>query len=203
MRGRLIVLEGADGCGKTTQTERLISWLKSQNRQVRTFREPGATPEGERIREMLLDPGLDPVPLAELFLFCASRAQNVARNLHPTLDNGIDVVLDRFFPSTLVYQGVVGQVDLQTVVQIDRASRMGLTVDLVVVLDVEPEVTISRMQGVNQPLSRQDQKGIGFHCRIRQAYLDLAERFDWMIVDGSSSVDEVFAGIKKLVKAVL
>ena len=203
MKGKLIVIEGCDGSGKTTQVERTVSWLKQINQPTITFREPGATPVGEQIREILLDPDLSPKPLSELFLFCASRAENMVINIVPSLSQGCHVVCDRFHASTLVYQGRVGEIPLETVIQIDQIARQGVDPDLVVILDIEPEEAIKRNLSAGRALSRQDQEDLAYHRQIRDAYLELANQFGWPIIDGQRPPQEVAADIQGLILSML
>src|SRR5216110_2971793 len=105
-RGLLVVFEGAEGAGKSTQLRMLADWLGSRGRDVVAVREPGGTIVGDEIRRILLDPNSDIVPRSEALLFMASRAQLVEREIRPALENGATVLLDRFFLSTYAYQGL-------------------------------------------------------------------------------------------------
>ena len=104
-RGLLIVFEGTEGAGKTTQLKRLCDWIVARGRDVVAVREPGGTALGDEIRRVLLDPASDVAPRAEALLFMASRAQLVDREIRPALERGAVVLLDRFFLSTYAYQG--------------------------------------------------------------------------------------------------
>jgi len=199
--GKLIVFEGPDACGKSTMAESLFRALRAAEEQVVIYREPGATPEGERIREILLDKGLESTPIAKTMLFCAARAQLVNKKVIPALDNGAHVVLDRFSSSTWAYQGIVMGVGLNMVKAIDEFACQGLVPDMVIVLDVDPAVAQARM-----PEERQDwfdNQGIEFHVAVRNAYLGLARGYDWPVVDGNLTVSQVLANIMALVEPIL
>ena len=202
-KGKLFVLEGCDGSGKTTQVRMVIEWLREIGYQAETFREPGATGVGERIRSILLDPDTDLIPLAELFLFCAARVRNVEINVIPVLERGYHVILDRFTPSTLIYQYLVGGVPLDDVITLDQISRRGVDPGLVIILDIDPEEAIRRNLQDGQEMSRQDQNSLTYHQKIRDGYLALANQFGWQVIDGQKKPKEVLADIQKLILPVL
>jgi dTMP kinase len=163
-RGRLIVLEGPEGAGKTTQLRRLAEWLAARGRDVVAVREPGGTVVGDEIRRILLDPGSDIVARAEALLFMASRAQLVEREIRPALDRGAVVLVDRFFLATYAYQGVgrgLPEAEL-------RAANAMATAGLV------PDVTILMMLPVAEGLSRANLRGE--QDRMERAALDFHER---------------------------
>jgi len=163
-RGRLIVLEGPEGAGKTTQLRRLAEWLAARGRDVVAVREPGGTVVGDEIRRILLDPGSDIVARAEALLFMASRAQLVEREIRPALDRGAAVLVDRFFLATYAYQGVgrgLPEAEL-------RAANAMATAGLV------PDVTILMMLPVAEGLSRANLRGE--QDRMERAALDFHER---------------------------
>ena len=186
-RGVLIVLEGPEGSGKTTQADLLRRYLEGRGMEVVLVREPGGTETGRRIRRILKEPGLRLVPEAELLLFEASRAQLVREVLVPALERGAAVVCDRFTLSTEVYQGAAGGLDSRLVASLNRFATGGLEPDLVVVLDLTAARgrrrlgidTADASQGFlfadRQP-DRIERRSKEFHRRVVSAYRRVARR---------------------------
>jgi dTMP kinase len=186
MSGRFVVLEGGDACGKSTQVARLAARLRAKHEVIETF-EPGATSAGRRIRALVLD-GDEPLAAgAEALLMAADRAQHVAEVVRPALDRGAWVVSDRYVPSSLAYQGVGRDQDVDQLERLSGWATGGLVPDLVVVLDVPDEIAAARRRG-NDRMEREEE---GFHTRVREAYRELAGPRGWVIVDGSGDVDTV------------
>lgn len=197
-RGRLIALEGIDGCGKSTQARILADRLGA----LRTF-EPGATPLGAALRALLLDPGEAPVAeRAEALLMAADRAQHVADVLEPALASGRWVVTDRYAASTLAYQGFgrgLDRVDLEAVV---TWATGGLHPDLTVLLDLSPAAAAGRRGGATP--DRMESEADDFHRRVADGFRTLAaESGDtWIVVDATEPVDAVAATIWDAVAAL-
>jgi dTMP kinase len=188
--GRLIVFEGGEGSGKSTQAARLAQRLGAT-----LTREPGGTSLGARLRGLLLDRSTITVdPRAEALLMAADRAQHVAEVVRPALGRGEDVVCDRFVGSSLAYQGHGRGLDVDEVWRLSTFATDGLQPDVVFLLDVEPDVASRRM---DRPPDRIEQAGATFHARVRTGYLALAraDRETWVVVDGSKAVDDVAAMI--------
>lgn len=197
-----VVLEGGDGCGKSTQAALLAARLDDCGRDVVTTREPGATPAGAAIRAVVLgEEQIDPV--TEALLIAADRAEHAARVLRPALERGAVVVCDRYIPSSLAYQGVARGLGVDEIERLSAWATGDLQPDVVVVLDVTPELAAARRAGPQDRMEREDS---GFRDAVRQAYLDLAPRYGWMVVDGSRPVDEVsdavWAAVQAAVQAV-
>jgi dTMP kinase len=192
-RGRLVALEGIDGCGKSTQARILADRLDA----VSTF-EPGATPLGASLRTLLLAPDGDPVaPRAEALLMAADRAQHVTEVIAPALEAGRWVVTDRYAASTLAYQGFgrgLDRTDLEGLV--DWATG-GLCPDLTVLFDLPVEVAAARRHVDGYADDRMEAEGIAFLQRVADGFLALAaERRDpWLVVDATAPVDEVAATV--------
>jgi dTMP kinase len=185
-RGRFIVLEGGDACGKSTQVARLVERLRAKHEVVETF-EPGATVVGRRIRAVVLD-GEEPIaPGAEALLMAADRSQHVAEVVRPALARGAWVVSDRYVPSSLAYQGAGRGLGVEAIERLSEWATDGLRPDLVVVLDVPDEVAAARRNGGD----RMEREEEAFHARVREAYRQLAGPRGWVIVDGSGDVDTV------------
>lgn len=188
--GRLIVFEGGEGSGKSTQAGLLAGKLSA----VLT-REPGATALGLRLREVLLGGGGDAGAVvlgerAEALLMMADRAQHVAEVVRPALTAGRDVVSDRFSGSTLAYQGFGRGLDVGELAWLSTWASDGLEPDLVLLLDVDQEVAAGRRC---RPRDRMEAAGDTFHHRVLAGYraVAAADPGRWMVVDGSGTVDEV------------
>jgi dTMP kinase len=188
-RGRLVALEGIDGCGKSTQARLLAGRLGA----VSTF-ELGATPLGASLRTLLLDRDGDPVvPRAEALMMAADRAQHVAEVIIPALQAGRWVVTDRFSASTLAYQGYGRGLDRAALDALVGWATGGLRPDLTVLFDLPVEVAASRRRGDGD--DRMEAEGLAFQRRVADGFLAMAaERRDpWLVVDGTLAVDELAA----------
>jgi len=197
--GRFVAFEGGEACGKSTQAERLAARLGA-----RLTREPGGTPLGARIRELLLDPstaGVD--PRAEALLLAADRAQHVASVIRPALERGEDVVSDRYVGSSLAYQGFGRGLAVDEIARLSRWATGGLVADLVVLLDVPPWLTAQRMAGAAR--DRLEAEDAAFHERVADGYHVLAAQDPerWFVIDGVGSIDEVEARVWSAVEARL
>ena len=171
-RGRFIVFEGGDGVGKSTQSRLLVEALRAQGREVLATREPGGTPLGTAVRQLLLSPAKGPVsPRAEALLFAADRAQHVDHVLRPALEAGHDVVCDRYIDSSLAYQGAGRDLDLEQLEATSRWATGGLVPDLTVLLDLDPALAVATKAGKD----RMEEAGLAFHSRVRRLFLALAE----------------------------
>lgn len=201
-RGRLIVLEGGEGCGKSTQARLLAASLGA----VLT-REPGGTPTGEAIRALLLDPALPALTSrAEVLLLLAARAQHVEAVIRPALDEGRDVVCDRFDGSTLAYQGWGRGLPVDDLSSMSRWAASGTTPDLVVLLRVSPAVAEARLASRPGGADRLEQAGDGFFTRVAEGFdaLAAAEPDRWRgSVDGDGTVAGVAAGVLATVAAAV
>ena len=190
MTGRLIVFEGGEGCGKSTQAALLAARLGA----VLTH-EPGATDLGRSLRALVLDPTLPAVTArAAALLMIADRAQHVAEVIRPALAAGRDVVSDRFTGSTLAYQGHARGLDVEELASMSRWATGGLDADVVILLDVPADVAAARM---GRHLDRMEQAGVDFHLRVAEGYraLAAADPKRWRLVDGSGTVQEVEARV--------
>jgi len=201
--GRFIVLEGPDGCGKSTQTSRLADRLTATGRQVERVRDPGGTPIGEEIRDILLNPDFHEMSVrTEMLLYMASRAQLVEQCIRPALEVGRIILSDRYLTSTLVYQGLAGGLDIEVINRLYAYACGETRPDLVIVLDVPTDVGRSRLSG--RP-DRMESKSVEFHEKVRQGYLTVAELDPdrHVVIDARSSVDEVAEAAWKAVEHVL
>ena len=193
MPGLFITFEGTEGCGKSTQIKALAARLQREGRQVLQTREPGGTPLGEAVRQLLQhdEAGDGMSPEAELLLFTASRAQLTRERILPAIANNEIVLCDRFMDSTTVYQGVARKIDTEAVATINRFAVGQARPDLTILIDLPPEVGMARVHARSDgQLDRMEQEAIEFFQAVRAGYLQLAEsepeRF--LVLDGSQSV---------------
>ncbi len=198
-----ITFEGPDGSGKTTQITLLGAHLTEQGYVVCLTREPGGTPIGEQIRAVLHDrANREMVPRAELLLYSASRAQLVEEVIRPALAAGQIVLCDRFYDSSLAYQGYGHGLDLEALWQITAFATGGLRPDLTLYIDIEPQVGLSRRQrDGSAEWNRLDALALEFHQRVREGYRRLmaAEPERWVCVDGNRPVEAVQQEIRTVV----
>jgi dTMP kinase len=195
--GVLISLEGCDGCGKTTQAALLCERLTAVGLPVgpastpgAVVREPGGTPVGEAIRDLLLHAAHEPDPWTEALLYAAARAELVGRVLLPELRRGRVLVLDRFVDSSLAYQGAARELGVDEVLAVNRPALRGVWPDLTIVLAVDPEIAGRRLGGAPD---RIEAEGLGFQRRVAAGFLELARRFPERVrvIDGGRDVQAV------------
>jgi len=206
MRGWFITFEGPDGSGKTTQMRRLAPWLVDQGFDVVTTREPGGTPVGEQIRDILHDcANTEMTSQAEILLYSASRAQHVGEVILPALEAGQVVLCDRFFDSTYAYQGYGRGLSLSDLRAITGFATRGLKPDLTLYLDVPPEIGLQRRESSGEALNRLDREALAFHQRVREGYLDLirSEPERWCFVDAAGTREEIQAFLRRIVMATI
>jgi dTMP kinase len=201
-------MEGIDGCGKTTQAEKLAFALQSKGHDATVTREPGGTPLGEAIRNLLVsDVSINITPQAELLLIVAARAQHVAEVIKPALDRGQIIISDRYTDSSVAFQGYARGLDLSLVNELNRVATSGVTPDLTMVLDLEPELAQSRMstRPIGGLLGAFDEEKLDFHARVRKGYHDLAkaEPSRVRLVDASGSTEETHERVMALVEEIV
>ena len=200
-----ITFEGPEGAGKSTQIKRLAARLEAANVSFIPTREPGGTALGTRIRSVVLqDVELEVHPLAEFLLYSASRAQLVSDVIRPALQSGEVVICDRYADSSAAYQGAGRGLNPRFVADVTWEATGGLRPHITVLLDLDPEVGLKRAAVRGQP-DRLESADLGFHQRVRQAFLDIAaaepERF--LVLDGQRSEDELEAEIWAAISATL
>jgi len=191
----LIVLEGIDGCGKTTQSRRLVEHLRAQGLTVTPLREPGGTRLGESVRALLLDPATEAEPTAELFGYLTARAQLCAAVIAPALARGETVVLDRFYHSTLAYQGYGLGLDLDLVRAAIRLAIGGVRIDHAVWIDLDPVVAAQRRARVRAMDDRIEARGLAYLQKVHAGFASLAAAGELQRIDGHRSEDEIAADI--------
>ncbi|MBW4623034.1 MAG: dTMP kinase [Cyanosarcina radialis HA8281-LM2] len=201
MRGKLIVFEGVEGCGKTTQIERSRLWLQDRGKApVVVTREPGGTELGVALRHLLLAEQQHPIfPRAELLLYAADRAQHIEETIEPHLSQGAIVLCDRYTDSTVAYQGYGRGLSLELIERLNRIATSGTMSDLTLWLDVEVEIGLARAKARGK-IDRFEQTELDFHRRVQQGYKELAQKYPHRIVriDASRSEVEVQAQIQEI-----
>jgi dTMP kinase len=199
-----ITFEGSEGCGKSTQVRRLAARLEKSGIQCLITREPGGTPIGESIRELLqfAPQSAGMTAETELLLFEASRSQLVREVIKPALQRGLCVISDRFFDSTTVYQGAARKLDMKIVTELNAFAVGDYVPDITFVLDVDLETARSRMKGPRRP-DRMEQQSDEFYERVLAAYCDLAahEKNRIVLIDGNQSPDKIESEIWKILSS--
>ncbi len=192
-RGHFIVFEGVDGCGKSTQARRF-----AVERGGRFAFEPGDSDLGAQLRTWLLDAHLDMTPRVEALLMLSDRSHHVTTVIEPTLDSGIDVVADRFYPSTLAYQGYGRGVPLAELWAATRLAIGDCQPDLTILLDVD--ISVARSRGATRRDDRFESVPGDFLDRVRQGYVEMAAEDPrrWAIVDGNRPEDEVADAVREV-----
>ena len=197
----IISFEGIDGSGKSTQARRLMARLTSQFEELIYVREPGGTEVSERIRSILLDPTISIFPFAEMLLFSAARAQLVEEKIKPAHLRGGVIICDRFFDSTVAYQGGGrGVAEPKWLETFQRQVTAGVWPDRTYLVDISVEEATKRLQsrfGEESAPDRMEQAGASFFQRVRDAYLSLAKSDPdrYCVIDGAQSEDAVEAAI--------
>jgi dTMP kinase len=201
-------IDGGDGTGKSTQIRLLVGWLRERGCAVSTCRDPGSTPLGEAIREILLL--RDDVAIhrrSEMLLYMAARAQLVEQTVRPALDRGETIVCDRYLLANVVYQGHAGGLDVETLWQVGRVATGGLVPRLTLVLDLPAEAAARRLAATadRDGPDRMERQGLEFHRRVRAGFLSEAARDParYVVIDAAPEVEQVQQRIREAVARVL
>jgi dTMP kinase len=209
MAGLFLSLDGIDGTGKSTQCRLLAVWLREQGREVVEAVDPGGTPVGQEIRQIVLASKQDVDQRCEALLFMASRAQLVAQVIRPALERGAVVVCDRFVTSTIVYQGYAAGLDINLLREAgklanggDRDNNPGLEPERVYLLDLPVDVAAQRR---GRAPDRIERRPVDYHERVRQGFLTEARRTPWRfrVIDASGDVDSIQSTIRADVAELL
>jgi dTMP kinase len=193
-------IDGGDGTGKSTQMALLLEWFRLRGREVVTCRDPGSTPLGESVREILLhrhDLRID--RRSEMLLYMAARAQLVEEVIRPALAARKTIVCDRYLLANVVYQGHAGGLDATSLWEVGRIAVDGLMPDLTIVLDLPAEVAAQRL---NRLRDRMEQQGAEFHARVREGFLiEAAQQPDRIVViDAAGPIDVIQQAIRRAIE---
>ncbi len=206
-----ITFEGVEGSGKTTQIQRLKKHLIQKGIPCKVTREPGGCPIGEKVRKILLNPDhREMVPLSELLLYEAARAQHVKEVIEPFLKKGGVVLCDRFSDATIAYQGYGRKMDLRWIERLNHFSSRGIKPDVTFLLDCPSDVGLKRALKRNRTLRQEkeerfEKEKIQFHQRVRKGYLALAKKEPRRVkvIDTREGEDKVFEKIRKIVDELI
>ena len=203
MKGKFIVIEGIDGCGKTTQINELCKWLPnsglmSPNSTLITTREPGGSQLGVKLRELILnnEEQHPPSPLTELLLYSADRAEHITKIISPSLQNGDWILCDRFTGSTLAYQGYGRNINFKTVKALENIVCQGEKPDLTILLDISPQESIFRRE--EKIPDRIESEGINFLKKVNEGFHQLAQDKTWVTIKASATKDFISNQIKEI-----
>ena len=202
MKGKFIVIEGIDGCGKTTQIDELSKWLPksgliNKDSKLITTREPGGSLLGKKLRELILDNNENnkPSSLTELLLYSADRAEHVSKIIAPALKNNDWVISDRFSDSTLAYQGYGRNINLEIIKNIESIVCQGEYPDLTFFLEISPEESILRRQ--NKIPDRIESEGIKFLEKVHEGFKLIAKKKNWKVISASQNIKNISDQIKE------
>lgn len=210
MTGLFISFEGGEGSGKTTQINKLSQMLTDNGHKVITTREPGGTPEGDKVRDLIVQrDGGDWNPMAETLLLFAARTMHVEKIIGPALDEGKIIITDRYTDSTVAYQGYGHGLALDKIEDINKLVLDGLKPDLTFILDIDPKAGLERSErrlasetlGVNQTEDKFERMDFSFHEKLRQGFLTIAknEPERCHVIDATQSMEDMTADIARVV----
>lgn len=208
MRGKFIVLEGGEGCGKSTQQKLLQEYLINKGFELFITREPGGAKISEQIREILLSlNNKEMFSRTELFLYEAARAQFIHEILKPKLNKGKFVLTDRYYYSTIAYQGYARGLDIDKIKVMNSYATEEIIPDLVLIFDVPVETGLERAKKVTGGKGdRLEQENVDFHNKVREGYLALPELLpeeNIVIIDATGSIEEIFEKVKQEVEKII
>ena len=202
MRGKFIVIEGIDGCGKTTQIEEISRWLPTsglmgENSKLIKTREPGGSLLGKKLRNLILDNNKNnkPSSLAELLLYSADRAEHVSKIIGPELEKQNWVISDRFADSTLAYQGYGRNINLDIIKNIESIVCQGKTPDLTIFLEISAEESVLRRK--NLIPDRMESEGINFLQKVNEGFKLIAKEKKWKVISATQKIDTISREIKE------
>ena len=202
MRGKFIVIEGIDGCGKTTQIEEISRWLPTsrlmgENSKLIKTREPGGSLLGKKLRNLILDNNKNnkPSSLAELLLYSADRAEHVSKIIGPELEKQNWVMSDRFADSTLAYQGYGRNINLDIIKNIELIVCQGKKPDLTIFLEISAEESVLRRK--NLIPDRMESEGINFLQKVNEGFKLIAKEKNWKVISATQKIDTISREIKE------
>jgi dTMP kinase len=201
-KGLFITFEGLDGSGKTTQIKLLYDYLKERGLDVITTVEPGGTVIGRKIRKILLDKDNHEMSYkTETFLFLASRAELVSKVISPALSKGRIVICDRFFDSTIVYQGIARGLGIDRILDMSLWATGGIAPDITFLLSVKADKGKKRMDKASKERDRMELEKDNFRKNVYKGYLSIAKRYKdrFVVIDGEKDIEEIFGEVKRRV----
>ena len=203
MKGKFIVFEGIDGCGKTTQINEIFNWLPqsnliSNNSSIIKTREPGGSVLGKKLRELILSNNKDNAPtnLTELLLYTADRTEHVSKIISPALNKGDWVLSDRFSGSTLAYQGYGRNIDIEIIKNLEIIACQKEKPDITFLLDISPEESIARRK--NQIPDRIESEGANFLRKVNIGFKKIAQQNNWIVISASNNKEVITSRIKNI-----
>jgi len=200
MRGKFIVIEGIDGCGKTTQIEEISRWLPTsglmgENSKLIKTREPGGSLLGEKLRNIILDKNNKPSSIAELLLYSADRAEHVSKIIAPALEKENWVISDRFADSTLAYQGFGRHINQEIIKNIESIVCQGEKPDLTIFLEISAEESIFRRKNIVP--DRIESEGINFLRKVNEGFKLIAKEKNWKVISATQNINAITNEIKE------
>ena len=202
MKGKFIVFEGIDGCGKTTQINEISKWLPNsglvnKDSKLIITREPGGSLLGKKLRRLILDnnDNINPSSLAELLLYSADRAEHISKIISPALKNNDWVISDRFSDSTLAYQGYGRKIDLEIIKKIESIVCQGEYPDITFFLEISPKESILRRK--NEIPDRIESEGIRFLEKVNEGFKLIAKEKNWKVISASQNIKTISNQIKE------
>ena len=198
LKGKFVVIDGADGSGKTTQVQLLSDLIQNHDITTLLLRDPGSTPISEQIRQILLNNDNAEMSIrCETLLYMASRAQLFSQRIAPALQQQQCVICDRWVSSTYAYQAIAGKIGPEIVIKIAEATLERTWPDLTIIIDLPSQVGLER---ISSNPDRMEQKSPDFHRYVRQAFLELArDRDDFRVIDGTGSIRQVHQKIYEVI----
>lgn len=199
MKGKFIVLEGPDRCGKSTQAKLLVNHLISLGKDVVLTREPGGTPTAEKIRQLVLEPGVDVRPMAELFLYEASRAQHTQEKIIPALQEGKIVICERYTMSTCAYQGYGRGIDLGVIDTLNKIATLETQPDLTLVFLMSDKYFTERGEYLFS--DRLEQEDLAFRQKMRRGYMEMVEKTpNAYLINADQNINEIQTRVTQLLR---
>lgn len=203
LKGYMIVCDGSNGAGKTTIIKAIEAHLVSRGREIVVTREPGGTPVGEKIREILLNPDTPEMcNTTELMLFAAARAQHLREKITPAILSGKIVISDRFDAATISFQHYARGLPLDLINQLNAIALDGFKPDINIILDLDPAIGIERIHARGEGLDRMEQEQLEFLQKARNGYLEQAKKEPkrFVVIDASQPLVDVISDVIKVVE---
>ncbi len=200
MKGLFIVLEGPDGSGKSTMAQMIASYLEDKGHNIVFTREPGGTPIGEKLRDIILDnKNIEMADTTEALLYAAARAQLVAEKIKPLIEKGKTIISERFVYSSLVYQGIGRKLGVNNVKMINDFGLQGIKPDIVLFFDIDPEKALNRKIEINGG-DRLEQEDISFHRSVFEGYKEIIKDYSEIkTINAERTKEEIFEEIKFII----